>query len=205
MKHMKLDVVFAGIGGQGILVASDILCEAALLEGFDVAKAETHGMAQRGGSIIVHVRVGDEVPSPLIEMGTGDVLLGFEVLEAVRALPLLKDGGTVIVNTKFVPPMSVLQGLAESPTKNELMDIIKRKAKHVYEIDGIGLAEKAGNILVMNTVFLGAFLSIPENPLKEESLKKILSQRVKASYLDVNLKALQVGKGSLSRNRKMRQ
>jgi len=201
---MKLDVVFAGVGGQGIITASDILCEAALLEGFDVAKAETHGMAQRGGSVIVHVRIGDEVSSPLIEMGTGDVLLGFEVLEAVRALPLLKDGGTVIVNTKFIPPLSVLQGLAESPTKNELMEAIKRKAERVYEIDGIGLAEKAGNVLAMNTVLLGAFLSIPENPLKEEFVVEVLSQRVKASYLDVNLKALQVGKGSLFRNRKIR-
>ena len=204
MRHMKLDVVFAGVGGQGIITASDILCEAALLEGFDVAKAETHGMAQRGGSIVVHVRIGDEVSSPLIESGTGDVLIGFEVLEAVRALPLLKEGGTAIVNNKFIPPLSVLQGLAESPTKNELMDTIKRKAKHVYEIDGIGLAEKAGNVLVMSTVFLGAFLSIPENPLKEEFVVEVLSQRVKASYLDVNLKALQVGKGSLFRNRKIR-
>jgi len=190
-------VVFAGVGGQGILLASDILCEAALLEGFDVAKAETHGMAQRGGSIITHVRIGDEVSTPLIERGTGDILLGFEVLEAVRALPLLKDGGTVIVNNKFIPPLSVLQGLAESPTKNELMDTIRRKARHVYEMDGISLAEKAGNVLVMNIVILGAFLAVPENPIKEKSLREAVSQRVKASYLEVNLKALKVGKESL--------
>ena len=120
-----------------------------------------------------------------------------EVLETVRALPLLKDGGTVIVNNKFIPPLSVLQGLAECPTKNELMGIIKRKARHVHEIDGIGLAEKAGNVLVMNTVFLGAFLAVPENPIKEESLREVISQRVKASYFDVNFKALQVGKESL--------
>lgn len=194
---MKLDVIFAGVGGQGILLASDILCEAALLEGFDVAKAETHGMAQRGGSIIAHVRIGDKVSSPLIERGTGDILLGFEILEAVRALPLLKDGGTVIVNNKFIPPLSVLQGLAESPTKNELMDTIKRKARHVYEIDGINLAEKVGNVLVMNTVLIGAFLAIPENPIKEKSLREAISYKIKASYLDVNLKALQVGKESL--------
>ena len=194
---MKLDVVFAGVGGQGILLVSDILCEAALLDGFDVAKAETHGMAQRGGSIIAHVRIGDEVSSPLIERGTGDVLLGFEILEAVRALPLLKDGGTVIVNKKFIPPLSVLQGLAESPTKKELMNAIKRKTRCAYEIDGISLADKAGNVLVMNTVILGAFLAIPENPIKEESLREAISYKVKASYLDVNLKALQVGKESL--------
>jgi len=194
---MKLDVVFAGVGGQGILLASDILCEAALLDGLDVAKAETHGMAQRGGSVIVHVRIGDEVSSPLIERGTGDVLLGFEILEAVRALPLLKDRGTAIVNNKFIPPLTVLQGLAESPTKNDLMGAIKRKAQPAYEIDGIDLADKAGNVLVMNTVLLGAFLALPENPVKEESLREAISSRVKASYVDVNLKALQVGKESL--------
>lgn len=199
---MKLDVVFAGVGGQGIITATDVLSEAALLEGFDVAKAETHGMAQRGGSIVVHVRIGDEVSSPLIERGTGDVLIGFEVLEAVRALPMLKDGGTVIVNNKFIPPLSVLQGLVESPTKNELIATLKSRASHVYEVDGIGLAEKAGNALAMSTIFLGAFLAIPENPLKEASVKKVLSQKVKASYLDVNLKALQVGKASLPRNPK---
>lgn len=190
-------MIFAGVGGQGIILASDILCEAALLEGFDVAKAETHGMAQRGGSIITHVRIGDEVSGPLIERGTGDILLGFEVLEAVRALALLKDGGTVIVNNRFIPPLSVLQGLAESPTKNELMDTIRRKARHVYEIDGINLADKAGNVLVMNIVLLGAFLAIPENPIKEKTLREAMSRKVKASYLNVNLKALQIGKESL--------
>ena len=93
---MVTNIVFSGVGGQGIVVASDIFCEAALLDGLDVAKAEVHGMAQRGGSIVAHVRVGEKVHAPLIETGTADVILGFELLEAARVLPMLNKDGTVI-------------------------------------------------------------------------------------------------------------
>jgi len=195
---MKLDIVFAGVGGQGVIVASDIYCEAALLDGFDVAKAETHGMAQRGGSIIAHVRIGDEVPSPLIERGTSDIIVGFEIIESARALPLLKDRGTVIMNMKLIPPTTVLQGLAECPKIDDIMNAIREKALHVYEINGTELANKAGNPLVMNTILLGALSAIPENPVSEESLEKAISHRLKAKYLDVNLKALKIGKESIS-------
>jgi indolepyruvate ferredoxin oxidoreductase beta subunit len=195
---MKLDIVFTGVGGQGIIAASDTFCEAALLDGFDVAKAETHGMAQRGGSIIAHVRIGDDVSSPLIERGTGDVVLGFEILESVRALPFLKDKGTAVLNMKYIPPATVLQGVTESPKTDELIDVIKRKALHVYEINGDGLASQAGNSLAMNTVLLGALSAIPENPVREESFRKAVSHRLKAKYLNINLKALQLGRESIS-------
>ena len=98
---MKLDIVVSGVGGQGIVVVSDIFCEAALLDGFDASKAEIHGMAQRGGTIVAHVRIGDKVQAPLIERGTADIVLGFEVLETARAMPMLKPKGTVLVNTKY--------------------------------------------------------------------------------------------------------
>ena len=105
---MKLDLIFTGVGGQGVVVLSDIFCEAAMLDGYDVAKAEIHGMAQRGGSISAHVRVGDKVLAPLIEYGTADIVVGFEILETARALPMLKPKGTVVVNTKCIPPSSHL-------------------------------------------------------------------------------------------------
>jgi indolepyruvate ferredoxin oxidoreductase beta subunit len=89
---MKLDVVFSGVGGQGVVVLSDIYCEAAMLEGFDVAKAEIHGMAQRGGSIVAYTRIGEKVESPLIETGKADVIVGFEILETARS-PMLKPAG----------------------------------------------------------------------------------------------------------------
>lgn len=194
---MKLDIVFAGVGGQGIIVASDIYCEAALLDGFDVAKSETHGMAQRGGSIIVHVRIGDDVSSPLIERGTGDILLGFEILESARALPFLKEKGTSIINMRFIPPATVLQGLAEQPKVDKLIKVIRGKASQVYEIDGTGLAIELGNSLVTNTVLLGALSALPENPVMKESLRKAISHRLKAEYLNINLKAFYLGRESL--------
>src|SRR5665647_3416976 len=107
---MKLDIVFSGVGGQGVVVLSDIYCEAAILEGFDVAKAEIHGMAQRGGSIVAYARIGSKVESPLIETGKADVVVGFEILETARALPMLKNNGTVIVNIKYIPPNCMVAG-----------------------------------------------------------------------------------------------
>ena len=101
---MKLDIVFSGVGGQGVVVLSDIYCEAAMLDGFDVAKAEIHGMAQRGGSIVAYTRIGDKVECPLIETGKADAIIGFEVLETARALPMMKKNGTVVVNMKYIQP-----------------------------------------------------------------------------------------------------
>src|SRR5512140_1952262 len=106
----NLDVVFSGVGGQGVVVLSDIYCEAAMLEGFDVAKAEIHGMAQRGGSIVAFARIGAKVESPLIETGKSDIIVGFEVLETARSLPMLRKGGTVVVNMKHIPPSSSATG-----------------------------------------------------------------------------------------------
>jgi indolepyruvate ferredoxin oxidoreductase beta subunit len=191
---MQLNIIFSGVGGQGIIAASDVYCEAALLDGFDVAKAETHGMAQRGGSIITHVRIGEDISSPLIETGSADIIVGFEVLEAVRALPLLRYHGKVIMNTKYIPPSTVVQGLVKAPVREELFDLVKKKARHVYEVDGIRLAQEAGNVLVMNMVLLGALLAISESPIKEESLKKAISRRLNAKYQKANFKALALGK-----------
>jgi indolepyruvate ferredoxin oxidoreductase beta subunit len=190
---MKLDMVFSGIGGQGIVVLSDIFCEAALLDGFDVAKAEVHGMAQRGGSIVAYARIGDKVEAPLIEMGKADVILGFEVLETARVLPMLKKGGTVVVNTKYIPPNCAVQG-TEVKKPEDLLEMVRKKALKVHEVDGAGIAAKLGNALVVNTVLLGALSALPENPVKPDSYKKALSARFKAKYVDLNLKAFQAGR-----------
>lgn len=194
---MKLDLVFSGIGGQGIVVLSDIFCEAALLDGFDVAKAEIHGMAQRGGSIVAYARIGEKVESPLIERGKADVILGFEMLEAARVLPMLREGGTVIVNMKYIPPNCTVQGSAELKKPQDLVDIIRKKALKVYEVDGAGIAEKVGNPIVVNTVLLGALSALPENPIKKETLEKAICNRLKEKYHSINLQAFQLGRESV--------
>ena len=192
---MKLDIVFSGVGGQGVVVLSDIYCEAAMLDGFDVAKAEIHGMAQRGGSIVAYARIGDKVESPLIETGKADVLVGFEILETARALPMLKKDGNVIVNMKYIQPSCVALGIKPKKTE-ELLQILRSKAK-VHEVDGIGIAEKLGNLLVVNTVLLGALSALPEFPVKQEAFQQAIAGRLKEKYVNLNLKAFQLGRESV--------
>jgi indolepyruvate ferredoxin oxidoreductase, beta subunit len=192
---VKLDLVFSGVGGQGVVVLSDIYCEAAMLDGFDVAKAEIHGMAQRGGSIVAYARIGDKVEAPLIETGKADGIVGFEVLETVRTLPMLKGGGTVIVNTKYIPPTGASSNAKPLKTQ-DLIAALKEKAK-VYEVDGIGIAEKLGNMLVVNTILLGALSALPEIPVKEQSFKQAIAGRLKEKYVNLNLKAFQLGRESV--------
>jgi indolepyruvate ferredoxin oxidoreductase beta subunit len=195
---MGLSVAFSGVGGQGIVVLSDIFCEAALLDGFDVAKAEVHGMAQRGGSIVAHARIGEKVESPLIERGKADIILGFEVLEAARALPMLKREGTVVVNTKYMPPNVAFDRGMKPLTQEQLLSLIKAKAQSVHEVDGVGIATKLGNLLVVNTVLLGALSALPENPVTPESYKKAIAARLKEKYVNLNLKAFQQGRESVT-------
>lgn len=195
---MKFDVIFAGIGGQGVVVLSDIFCEAAILDGFDAAKAEVHGMAQRGGSIVAYARIGNKIESPLIEKGQADVILGFEVLETARALPMLKQKGTVIMNTKYIPPNLAFQKSTSKPmTSSDFIAIVKKKAFKVHEVDAIGIATKLGNPVVVNTVLLGALSAIPENPIKKETMERAMSLRLKEKYLEINLKAFQLGRKSV--------
>ena len=189
---MVLNIVFSGIGGQGIVVASDIYCEAALLDGLDVAKAEVHGMAQRGGSIVAHVKVGEYVQAPLIETGKADIVLGFEMLEAARVLHMLKRNGTVILNTKYIPP-STSYARSFNFTDEKILQLIKDRAHKVYEVDGLGIAGKLGNILVVNTVLIGALSGIPENPVSKESLEKAIAGRLKEKYVKLNLNAFKIG------------
>jgi indolepyruvate ferredoxin oxidoreductase beta subunit len=189
---MNLDIVFSGVGGQGIVVLSDIYCEAAMLDGFDVAKAEIHGMAQRGGSIVAFTRIGTKVESPLIETGRADVLVGFEILETARALPMLKKNGTVIVNKKYIPPNCMVSG-AKPKKIEDLMALLRAKAL-VYEVDGEGIAEKLGNLLVVNTILLGALSALPEIPVKVESFHKAITVKLKEKYINLNLKAFELGR-----------
>jgi indolepyruvate ferredoxin oxidoreductase beta subunit len=191
----RLDTVFSGVGGQGVVVLSDIFCEAAILEGFDVAKAEIHGMAQRGGSIVAYARIGNKVESPMIETGKADVLVGFEVLEAARASPMLRRDGDVIVNMKYIQPC--ITGSDAKPKKaNELMQILREKAQ-VHEVDGAGIAEKLGNMLVVNTILLGALSALPQVPVRAESFKQAIAGRLKEKYINLNLKAFQMGRNSI--------
>ena len=183
------NIIICGVGGQGILLASDILCYAAFLQGLDVKKSEVHGMAQRGGSVITHVRFGKKIYSPLIEQGTADFILAFEKLEALRYAHYLKNAGILIVNNLAMPPMSVLVGEANYPS-----DIERRLKKFgsVNLIDATEIARALGNVRTTNLVLLGGLASFLD--FKEASWKQAIKQNVKEKFVELNLVAFNKGK-----------
>ena len=188
MKRDSFDLVICGVGGQGIILASNVLCHAAFLEGFDVKKSEVHGMAQRGGSVITHVRIGEEIHSPLIEQGNSDLLLAFEKLEALRYIHYLKKNGTAIVNDREIPPMSVLTGAAQYPAN------IEGKLKHhgiIYFVDAEKIALELGDRRTVNIILLGVlscFLGF-----KKKSWKAAIEKNVKKKFVDLNVAAFNKG------------
>ena len=184
------NILMAGVGGQGTLLASEILSEVLMQAGYDVKKAEVHGMAQRGGSVVSHVRFGKKVYSPIIPEGEADVLFGFELLETYRYLPLVKKTGAVVVNNLRIAPPSVLLGKSDYP--QDIASKLKARVDNVRIVDGLELAEQAGNAKAINTVLLGA-LSNTLNPSHEQWLTAIKSL-VPERFLDVNLKAFELGR-----------
>ncbi|MCL2135232.1 MAG: indolepyruvate oxidoreductase subunit beta [Candidatus Bathyarchaeota archaeon] len=193
---MKLNLIFAGVGGQGIVVLSDIFCEAAILDGFDVAKAEIHGMAQRGGSIVAHAKISEKVETPLIEVGQADAIIGFEILETTRTLHMLKPNGAVIINTKYIPPTNSIKNVSQK-TSQQLLNLIKDRIPTVYEVDGVGIAKQLGNNIVVNTVLLGALSALPNMPIKQESFKQAMMSKLKEKYLQINLQSFDLGRQSV--------
>jgi len=184
------NILMAGVGGQGTLLASEILSEVLMQAGYDVKKAEVHGMAQRGGSVVSHVRFGSKVYSSIIPEGEADVLFGFELLETYRYLPLVKSSGAIVVNNLTIAPPSVALGLREYPKDIDVK--LKAYCDNTRLVDGLILAEKAGNPRTVNTVLLGA-LSNTLQPSHEQWIAAIKSL-VPEKFLEVNLKAFELGR-----------
>ena len=190
MSQQITNVLLVGVGGQGILLASEILSESAMLAGFDVKKSEIHGMSQRGGSVVSHVRYGSEVFSPIVPEGEGDILFGFELMETVRSLPLLKPGGSVIANDLQISPPSVLMGQEVYP--EGLAEHIKAQFTDFLLVDGQHLATDAGNVRAANTVLLGAVSK--RLSIDEEFWLKALEKMVPSKALEVNKRAFRMGR-----------
>ncbi len=185
------NILLAGVGGQGILLASEVISEVMLLAGLDVKKNEIHGMSQRGGSVVSHVRYGEKVYSSIIPEGEVDILFSFELLETCRYLPLLRKNGRVVVSNWQVSPPAVARGVQAYPENLE-QKICQQFPKSVV-IDGLKLALAAGNAKTVNTVLLGALSNILEfeRELWLEALQKMIPPRL----LDVNMKAFALGYG----------
>jgi indolepyruvate ferredoxin oxidoreductase, beta subunit len=193
-----LNFFLTGVGGQGTLLASNVLAQVGVEAGFDVKKAEVHGMAQRGGSVSSQIRWGEKIYSPLIGEGEVDFLVAFEKLEALRYGGMLRSGGTVLVGEMAIPPLSVSSGDDVYPSDEQVQHVIGAVTDNVHFIPSLCLAEEAGNVRAHNIVVLGALSNLIEQVLAETWLE-VIAERVPEKYIEVNELAFQMGRDSLIR------
>jgi indolepyruvate ferredoxin oxidoreductase beta subunit len=192
MPAKSLNLLFVGVGGQGVLTASDIAAQVGLDLGLEAKKSEVHGFAQRGGVVESHVRWGERVGAPIAEQGTVDVLVAFELLEAARWIEWLRPGGSVVVNRQKMAPMSVTVGNAVYPDEESLLEALRRRAARVVVVDGLGLAERAGTTRAVNSVILGALSALLETP--PEVWEEAVVRRVPPRYAEANRTAFRLGR-----------
>lgn len=185
---MTKNIMIVGVGGQGTLLASRILGNTVINEGYDVKVSEVHGMSQRGGSVVTYVKYGEKIYSPIVDRGEADIILAFELLEAYRALPYLKKGGKMIVNDQSIDPMPVIIGAMEYPEN------IKEKLSEKIDllpVDALKYAKEAGNAKAVNVVLIGVMAKLTDIPY--ENWVETIKTTVPPKFLDVNLKAFDLG------------
>lgn len=192
-EQIKLDIVISGVGGQGAILASDIIGKAAVLEGVPIRAAETHGMAQRGGSVVNHIRLGCELGS-MIPLHGADVLLALEPAEALRYIDSLSDDGVVIVNTQPVFPITVTSGGDEYPDVSEIVDVLKSNHK-VVAFNAFELAIEAGHPQAMNVVMIGAVSNYL--PMGKDLLIDCIKGMVPLKTVDINVRAFELGRAQV--------
>ena len=185
-------IMIVGVVGQGSLLASRLLGNVLLAQGYDVKVSEVHGMSQRGGSVVTYVKYGDKVYSPVVEKGEADAVISFELLEAARCLPYLKKGGHLITSTQQIDPMPVITGAAQYP--EDLAGKIKAAGVDLVAVDALALAEQAGTAKASNVVLMGVFASLTDFP--EELWQSALEQCVPPKFLELNKKAFELGKNA---------
>ena len=188
---MTKKIMIVGVGGQGTLLASRILGNTVIGQGYDVKVSEVHGMSQRGGSVVTYVKYGEKVYSPIIDKGEADIILAFEMLEAYRALPYLKKGGKIIINNQQIDPMPVITGAAQYPEKID--EKISNNADAII-VDALSLAREAGNTKAVNVVLIGVMAKNSE--IEYEKWIETIKTTVPEKFLEVNLKAFDLGYNS---------
>ncbi|HEX7597851.1 MAG TPA: indolepyruvate oxidoreductase subunit beta [Polyangia bacterium] len=196
MEKAALNFVLVGVGGQGTILASDVLAELGLKLGYDVKKAEVHGMSQRGGSVVSHLRWGPQVFAPVIARGEADFLVAFEKLEAARFVDLLRPGGTVLVNDYAITPATVNAGSAVYPPDEALQAALAAAGARPVWVRGAEIAEGLGNAKVANVVLLGALSGLLPK-VDDAAWDEVLALRVPPKYLELNRKAFQAGRGAV--------
>ena len=189
MNQPVRNIMIVGVGGQGSLLASKLLGHLLMKKGFDVKVSEVHGMSQRGGSVVTYVRFGEKVYSPIIDQGEADLIVSFELLEAARWLPYLKEGGQIVTNTQMIDPMPVITGAAQYP--EHLEEKIAEKAR-LDALDCLELARQAGSAKAVNIVLMGRLSRYFDFP--EEDWLESIEACVPARFVDLNKTAFSLGR-----------
>ncbi len=189
MKMSNINIMIVGVGGQGTLLASRLLGNVAMKQGYDVKVSEVHGMSQRGGSVVTYVKMGEKVYSPIIEKGEADYLLAFENLEALRWIDYLKKDGTLVLNDQQIDPMPVITGKAKYP--EEIIGRLREGGVKMAVIDALKIAKECGSIKAVNIVLAGVLARTSDIPEEvwHEAMREVIPQKV----LDINLKAFEAG------------
>lgn len=185
-----MNLFLCGVGGQGILLASEVISSACMNAGFDVKQSEVHGMAQRGGSVISHIRFGNKVHSPLIESGGADFVVSFEMLEALRYLPYMNKDTKVIVNTQKILPAPVATGMDTYPA--DVLDQLGGRGLSLFPVDAFDIAQSIGETRAVNMVLVGALSAFL--PLDEKAFMQVIEQRIPEKIRKVNIEAFLKGK-----------
>jgi len=192
MDENNINFLFVGVGGQGILTASDIAAQVGLEAGYDAKKSEVHGFSQRGGVVESHVRWGDDVGAPTAEKGTVDYLIATELLEAARWIEWLRLDGTVLVNHQRIAPMSVTVGDAVYPAEEDILAAVHARTGDVTLVEGLTTAERLGNPRLANTVLLGTLSTRLD--VEPETWLAVIERRVPPKYVELNREAFREGR-----------
>lgn len=191
MANQTTSIMIVGVGGQGTLLASRVLGNLMLAQGYDVKVSEVHGMSQRGGSVVTYVRYGDVVHSPIVTEGEADVIIAFEELEAYRWMPYLKKDGTLVVNKQNIMPMPVITGAASYPT--DIIAEISKKYKNTIAVDALALALECGNAKATNIVLLGVLAANMD--IEKKLWLDAIRATVPSKFLELNITAFEAGYG----------
>jgi indolepyruvate ferredoxin oxidoreductase beta subunit len=187
------NIVLCGVGGQGTILASKVIAQTAIRLGQNCRVGETHGMSQRGGSVISHVRIGTDVYGALTPDAQGDLMIAFEPVESLRYMNYLKTDAYIILNSHAIIPTSVNAGMATYPAYDEILKELKNVSSHIVDVDATKISESIGGILFLNMVVLGSASKVPGFPYTEDQIKKSIEELVKPKFIDINLKAYEAG------------
>ncbi|MBC7219568.1 MAG: indolepyruvate oxidoreductase subunit beta [Hadesarchaea archaeon] len=193
-----LNLIIAGVGGQGSILASHMVAMAAIRDGLRARVGETFGAAMRGGAVASHVRIGEDVNAPLVPRGGAEIVLAMEPLEGLRnVVDFMAKGGLLLTNTHEWLPVNVNIGRAKYPSREQIRDAVAKLGGKIIEIDGTSLAQQAGNVRTLNVVMLGALAATGKLPFSTETLRKVIMENVPRKTVDMNLKAFELGLKSI--------